>query len=179
VPDTNTIWTFREALTRARIAGKSALEVLVERFDAALSAAGLLAMSGQISDAAIVAAPKQRNTGGEKRDLEEGRIPPEWAKKTERCVRLDGQHDRCRAGRFWPQPRQSRRGRDRGDRQRDGGGPCPLPHVARLIVANPLQVKAIAHAHVKTDKIDAGVLAPCILDPGSLPRGHPRRPRIG
>jgi len=26
-------------------------------------------------------------------------------------------------------------------------------------VANPLQVKAIAHAHVKTDKIDAGVLA--------------------
>jgi transposase len=33
------------------------------------------------------------------------------------------------------------------------------PHVARVIMANPLQVKAIAHAHVKTDKIDAGVLA--------------------
>ncbi len=33
------------------------------------------------------------------------------------------------------------------------------PHVARVIVANPLQVKAIAYAHVKTDKIDAGVLA--------------------
>ena len=32
------------------------------------------------------------------------------------------------------------------------------PYVARVIVANPLQVKAIAHAHVKTDKIDAGVL---------------------
>jgi hypothetical protein len=32
-------------------------------------------------------------------------------------------------------------------------------YVARVIVANPLQVKAIAHAHVKTDKIDAGVLA--------------------
>jgi transposase len=31
--------------------------------------------------------------------------------------------------------------------------------VARVIVANPLQVKAIAHAHIKTDKIDAGVLA--------------------
>ena len=31
--------------------------------------------------------------------------------------------------------------------------------MARVIVANPLQVKAIAHAHVKTDKIDAGVLA--------------------
>src|ERR1700761_8916312 len=34
------------------------------------------------------------------------------------------------------------------------------PYVARVIVANPLQVKAIAHAHVKTDKIDAGVLPP-------------------
>jgi transposase len=33
------------------------------------------------------------------------------------------------------------------------------PYVARVIVANPLQVKAIAYAHVKTDKIDAGVLA--------------------
>src|SRR3954468_12259166 len=33
------------------------------------------------------------------------------------------------------------------------------PHVARVIVANSVQVKAIAHAHVKTDKIDAGVLA--------------------
>ena len=33
------------------------------------------------------------------------------------------------------------------------------PFVARVIVANPLQVKAIAHAHVKTDKIDAVVLA--------------------
>ena len=33
------------------------------------------------------------------------------------------------------------------------------PYVRRVIVANPLQVKAIAHAHVKTDKIDAGVLA--------------------
>jgi transposase len=32
-------------------------------------------------------------------------------------------------------------------------------HVARVVIANPLQVKAIAHAHVKTDKIDAGVLA--------------------
>jgi transposase len=33
------------------------------------------------------------------------------------------------------------------------------PFVARVIIANPLQVKAIAHAHVKTDKVDAGTLA--------------------
>jgi transposase len=33
------------------------------------------------------------------------------------------------------------------------------PYVARVIVANPIQVKAIAHARIKTNKIDAGVLA--------------------
>lgn len=33
------------------------------------------------------------------------------------------------------------------------------PCVARVVIANPLQVKAIAHAHVKTDKVDAGTLA--------------------
>ena len=33
------------------------------------------------------------------------------------------------------------------------------PFVARVVIANPLQVKAIAHAHVKSDKVDAGTLA--------------------
>jgi len=33
------------------------------------------------------------------------------------------------------------------------------PFVARVVIANPLQVKAIAHARVKTDKVDAGTLA--------------------
>jgi transposase len=46
------------------------------------------------------------------------------------------------------------------------------PFVARVIIANPLQVKAIAYAHVKTDKIDAGVLA--TLRAGFCRRsGHP------
>ena len=33
------------------------------------------------------------------------------------------------------------------------------PFVHRVVIANPLQVRAIAHAKVKTDKIDAAVLA--------------------
>src|SRR3954466_12096612 len=36
VPDANTIWTFREALTRAQIEGQPTIEVLFGRFDAAL-----------------------------------------------------------------------------------------------------------------------------------------------
>jgi transposase, IS5 family len=61
VPDANTIWTFREALKRT-----GTVERLFQRFDTALRAAGYLAMSGQIVDASIVAAPKQRNTQAEK-----------------------------------------------------------------------------------------------------------------
>ena len=33
------------------------------------------------------------------------------------------------------------------------------PFVGRVVVANPLQVKAIAHARVKTDQVDAAILA--------------------
>jgi IS5 family transposase len=89
VPDANTIWLFREALTKAPIDGKPAIEALFERFDAALRAAGFLAMGGQIIDATIVAAPKQRNTEAEKRDLSEGCIPEEWTKKPARLRQKD------------------------------------------------------------------------------------------
>ena len=33
------------------------------------------------------------------------------------------------------------------------------PHVKRVVIANPKQVRVIAHAKIKTDTIDAGVLA--------------------
>ena len=89
VPDANTIWGFREALTRARIGTRPAIEVVFERFEAALATAGFLAMSGQIIDASIVAAPKQHNTDDEKRDIKDGRIPPEWAKKPAKLRQKD------------------------------------------------------------------------------------------
>ena len=59
VPDANTIWTFREALTGATIGARPAIEVLFGAYDTALRKAGFLAMGGQIVDATIVAAPKQ------------------------------------------------------------------------------------------------------------------------
>ena len=76
VPDGNTIWTFREALTKA-----GAILRLFERFDRELRAAGYLAMSGQLVDATIVAAPKQRNTRAEKQAIREGRVPEAWQRQ--------------------------------------------------------------------------------------------------
>ena len=78
VPDANTIWTFREPLTRAESEGSSAIEVLFCAYEAALREAGFLAMGGQIVDATVVAASKQRNTEVEKADLKAGRVPDAW-----------------------------------------------------------------------------------------------------
>ena len=70
VPDAKTIWAFRERLTKA-----GAIEALFTRFDLAIREAGYIPMSGQIVDASLVSAPKQRNTDAEKKDVKEGRIP--------------------------------------------------------------------------------------------------------
>ena len=70
VPDAKTIWLFREHLTQA-----GAVENLFARFDKHLTKAGYLAMGGQIVDATIVAAPKQRNTDAEKADIKAGKVP--------------------------------------------------------------------------------------------------------
>ena len=84
VPDANTIWTFREALKKA-----GAVDGLFQRFDDALRSAGFLAMGGQIVDATIVAAPKQRNTGDEKQAIRDGRIPQKWKDKPARLAQKD------------------------------------------------------------------------------------------
>ncbi len=52
--------------------------MLFNAYEAALTKAGFLAMSGQIIDASIVACPKQRNTEGEKAEIKAGRIPDAW-----------------------------------------------------------------------------------------------------
>lgn len=76
VPDARTIWLFREKLTKA-----GAIQALFDRFDAALRANGYIAMSGQIVDASLIAAPKQRNTDDEKKAIKQGRVPDGWQDK--------------------------------------------------------------------------------------------------
>jgi IS5 family transposase len=84
VPDATTIWLFRERLAKAGV-----IEVLFARFDAAVRAAGYIPMSGQIVDASLVAAPRQRNTDAEKADLKAGRIPQEWQDKPAKLRQKD------------------------------------------------------------------------------------------
>lgn len=73
VPDATPVWLFRERLVKAK-----AIDRLFARFDAALTGRGYLAMGGQIIDATVVPAPKQRNSKDEKAAIKEGKIPERW-----------------------------------------------------------------------------------------------------
>ena len=84
VPDAKTVWLFCERLTQA-----GAIDGLFNRFDATLRNAGYLPMSGQILDATLVAAPKQRNTNAEKADLRMGRILQDWQDKPAKLSHKD------------------------------------------------------------------------------------------
>ena len=84
VPDAKTIWLYRERLTRV-----GAIRGLFDRFDAAVRRAGYIPMSGQIVDATLVAAPKQRNTEAEKAEIKAGRLPEDWTDKPAKARQKD------------------------------------------------------------------------------------------
>jgi transposase, IS5 family len=58
-------------------------------FAPALRQAGYIAMGGQIVDASLVAAPKQRNTDDEKDAIKQGRIPKKWKAKPAKLRQQD------------------------------------------------------------------------------------------
>jgi IS5 family transposase len=84
-PDANTIRLFRERLTDAK-----AITVLFDAFDNRLRTNGYLAMGGQIVDATLVAAPKQRNTQEEKDAIKAGKTAREvWPDEPAKAAQKD------------------------------------------------------------------------------------------
>ena len=85
VPDANTLWDFRAALLQA-----GALDQLFARLDRAIKDAGYLPMSGQIVDATLVAAPRQRTTDEEKAAIKAGKTAAEiWPDKPAKAAQKD------------------------------------------------------------------------------------------
>lgn len=74
VPDAKTIWLFREQLTEAEM-----IKPLFDRFDAFLRKNGFSARKGQIVDASIVPAPRQRNSRDENKQIKDGQVPDDWS----------------------------------------------------------------------------------------------------
>ena len=84
-PDANTIRLFREKLTEA-----GALDMVFADFDRQLKERGYLAMGGQIVDATLVAAPKQRNTVPEKDAIKAGKKALEiWPDEPAKAAQKD------------------------------------------------------------------------------------------
>lgn len=76
VPDSNTIWTFRERLKEGDV-----VKELFERFGKELNKQGLIVNKGKIIDATIIEVPVQRNGRDENKEIKEGGIPKEWSDK--------------------------------------------------------------------------------------------------
>jgi IS5 family transposase len=84
VPDAKTIWLFRDQLTKAQLVRK-----VFDRFDQFLRDNGFAAQKGQIVDASIVQAPRQRNRRQENQQIKEGQVPEDWSAPKRRQKDVD------------------------------------------------------------------------------------------
>jgi IS5 family transposase len=84
VPDAKTIWLFCELLVEAK-----AIDKLFALFDRRLEEKGCLAVGGQIIDATIVEAPKQRHSEDKKRDIKDCKVPEEWKDNSHKLAQKD------------------------------------------------------------------------------------------
>ena len=73
VPDSKTIWLFREKLNKTGLMRK-----LFDAFKEQIASSGMIAHEGTIVDATFVDVPKQRNTREENKTVKENKIPEEW-----------------------------------------------------------------------------------------------------
>ena len=107
VPDYSTIWRFREALVAA-----GAVEGLFARFDAELKDRGYFALGGQVIDASIVEAPKQRLSDDEKARIKAGETARQiWPDRPSKAAHKDtAARWTVKRGRKKPKP-----GRDKTD----------------------------------------------------------------
>lgn len=78
MPDTNTIWTFKEKLKADENERK-----LFNCFYAELEKQGLIASEGKMVDASFHEVPRQRNSREENKTIKEGEIPEDWPRRKE------------------------------------------------------------------------------------------------
>jgi len=73
VPDSKTIWLFKETLIKANV-----IEELFNLFHSELEKQGYIGNEGKIIDASFVEVPRQRNSREENQKIKEGKTPEEW-----------------------------------------------------------------------------------------------------
>jgi IS5 family transposase len=89
VPDSKTIWLFRDTLTKLNL-----VEQLFTTLDKQLDKDGIIVHKGKIIDASVVEVPKQGNDPGEIDQLKKGSIPENWNENKVRQKDTDAQWTR-------------------------------------------------------------------------------------
>ena len=84
VPDSKTIWLFKERLTKANV-----VEKLFEKFHDELEKQGYIGNEGKIIDASFVEVPRQRNSREENKEIKEGNVPAEWQENPHKLSQKD------------------------------------------------------------------------------------------
>jgi IS5 family transposase len=88
VPDSKTIWLFREHLKTLNLT-----EILFAEFHQQLASLGYVAREGQMIDATFVEVPKQRNTREENKQIKAGELPDGWDKDEKKAIAKRRQKD--------------------------------------------------------------------------------------
>ena len=84
VPDSKTIWYYRETLIE-----KGVIEKLFEQFNTTLDHQGVFANEGRMVDASFVEVPRQRNTREENKEIKIGQTPQAWKEKPHKLSQKD------------------------------------------------------------------------------------------
>ena len=84
IPDSNTIWNFREQLTELGL-----VDQLFSRFINELSQLNLIVNEGKIVDASFIEVPIQRNTREENKAIKDGKIPASFKENSHKESQKD------------------------------------------------------------------------------------------
>ena len=84
VPDSKTIWNFKNELAKSDMVNK-----LFRKLDNRLDREGVIVHRGKMADATIVETPRQRNSREENEQIKAGGVPKEWNGKPNKLRQKD------------------------------------------------------------------------------------------
>ena len=99
VPDSRTIWLFRDSLSKSKHAGQATADgtsagidgarALFDQFHQMLAEKGLLCREGKTVDAMILEVPRQRNSRKENESVKNGVTPGDWKTQPRKLAQKD------------------------------------------------------------------------------------------
>lgn len=96
VPDSRTVWLFRDTLAKSRLPQEEGggentdgVRALFDLFHRQLAAKGLLCREGRTVDAMIVEVPRQRNPKQDNQQIKKGQVPEAWRRQPRKLAQKD------------------------------------------------------------------------------------------